>query len=214
MCLLNPRLQKIAPKNHLPRNSFSPLNLFAMKKITLFIFCFCLYASIASANFLRDLFEQAMEAFGAGQYDQAIELFQKSLQIKPDLAPAYNYMGLAYKAKGSDFPTIMNFFKKAIEADPQYAPAYENLGKSYYSIGEIDKAIDYCRKAVKLQPDLVTANLSLGWIYLLAKSQPRTAIKYFRKVGNGAQLPFASLGLGIAYFQDNQYPMMLETITS
>ncbi len=186
-----------------------------MKKIIpLSLAAILLSTSIANAISLKELFEQGLSALSQEKYDEAIKLFEKTIEIKPDLAPAYNYLGLAYKEKAEDNQKVIAAFRKSIELNPKYASPYENLGKLYYGMGEMDKAEEYCLKAVKLQPDLVSANLALGWIYLIGKSDPYKAIHYFSKVIDDNNLPFSFYGLGIAYFQAGQYPMTLDMITS
>ena len=41
-----------------------------------------------------------------GNYDKAIECYQKAIELNPDLAKAYYNMGVAYYAKGNFDQTI------------------------------------------------------------------------------------------------------------
>ncbi|KKS44747.1 MAG: TPR Domain containing protein [candidate division CPR1 bacterium GW2011_GWA2_42_17] len=164
---------------------------------------------------LKELFEQATGAFSQGDYGQAIKLYEQTLEIHPDFAPSYNFLGLSHKAVGTDLTDVAWLFKTAIDIDPNYAQAYDNLGKTYYSLGDFNKAEEHCLKAIELDPGLVTAKLALGWIYLLGKSQPGDAIHYFSEVVESReQLPFAYFGLGLAYFMEQQHFRVLEMITT
>lgn len=154
-----------------------------------------------------------IDAMQTDKNDEAIAAFEKIIVIKPDFAPAYNFLGMAYKNKGKDGHDIIPYFQKALAYDPNYAMAYDNIGKAYYGMGDMKKALEYCRKAIQYDPNLLTAHLSLGWIYLLGKQQPVNAIKHFKKVVNSNPLPYACLGLGLAYFQNNQTALVLEMIT-
>jgi tetratricopeptide (TPR) repeat protein len=176
------------------------------------VFAF-LFPTLSFAQTIKDLFAKGISALQSNKQDDAIEAFESILKIKSDFAPAYNFLGMAYKNKGKTAQDVIPYFEKAIAFDPNYAMAYDNLGKAYYGMGDMKKALDYCRKAIQYDPDLLTAHLSLGWIYLLAQQQPRSAIKHFKKVVNANPLPYACLGLGIAYFQDNQLDLVLEMIT-
>ena len=40
-----------------------------------------------------------------------------------------------------------------------------NLGAAYSDMGQFDKAIEYTRKAIALQPDLANAHMNLGALF-------------------------------------------------
>ncbi len=185
--------------------------------ILLFISNLILYSftSIAysDSNSLKSLFEKAMSAFVREDYSTAMNLFEKTLKIYP-LAPAYNYLGLCHKATGSDLKDVIYFFKKAIEIDPHYVNAYDNLGRIYYELGYFKKAEEYCKKALKIDKDCLSAKLALGWIDLLGLSKPDEAIYYFEQAKKKLDFPYLYLGLGIAYYMNNQNPKALEMITA
>ncbi len=170
-------------------------------------------ASIALANPVRQLFEKGAQAYNAQEYKKAIQFFKEAIKIYPELAPAYNYLGLCYKSLNADFPTVVGFFEKAIEIDPQYILAYDNLAKIYYGINDYAKAEKYNLKALEINPDLLSSHLSLGWINLLGKSDAEEAIYHFEKVVAQNEISYAYFGLGLAYFLDKNNPEVLNVIT-
>ena len=163
---------------------------------------------------LRQTFEQAEQAYNQGDYNKAISLFEKTLEIKSDFAPSYYYLGLTHKAIGTNLREVSWLFKKAVEIKPDYVYALDNLGKIYYQLGEFQKAIEVLEKAVEVEPKQFSAHLTLGWTYLLGVSQPADAISHFEKVLEEKQVPYAYFGLGMAYFMDNQRFRVLEMITA
>ena len=40
-----------------------------------------------------------------------------------------------------------------------------NLGAAYSDMGQFDKAIEYTRRAIALQPDLTNAHMNLGALF-------------------------------------------------
>ena len=177
------------------------------------ILFFLLNSSPALAqNVIKQLFDQANVAYNDGDYDKSIGLYEKAIEAAPNFAPGYNYLGLAHKARGTDLKEVLWLFKTATELDPNYANAYENLAKVSYNLGEFDQAQEYGLKAVSLDPKSVTAQLALGWIYLVGQSSPNKAIKYFKFAAN-QEVPLAYYGLGLAYFMDHQRLLVLESIT-
>jgi len=184
------------------------------KNIVFLIFIlFILFPPSSFANPIKKIFEKATQALQDGQYQKAIDLYEKTLEIYPDFAPSYYYLGLAHRAIGTELTDIIWLFKKATELNPNYAQAYDSLIRSYYGMGMFDEAEEAGLAAVRIDPDLVTAHLALGWIYILGKSQPRNSIYHFEKVLEKKDINYAFFGLGIAYVRDHQKFRALEMIT-
>lgn len=173
-----------------------------------------LFSSSVFAENLRELYQEGMRLYQEGEYQKAIESFEKAAKLNSNFAPAYNGLGLAYKELNASPSEVIWYFKSAVDIDPKFAEAYDNLGKAYYGIGQFDKAEEYCKKALEINPRLGSAEFSLAWVYLLGKSQPQEAIPYFKKVLEKSKIPFAYFGLGISYFMIDERALVLEIITS
>jgi len=189
-----------------------------MKKRLYAVFIFVILAlstssALANTEILKKLFQSATIAYNQADYKNAIKLYEKSIEIYP-LAQTYNFLGLSHKAIGAKEEDIAWYFKNAIELDSHYAPAYRNLGKLYYSMGRYEEAKDTTIKAVELNPRDDSAQLSLGWIYLLGLSEPGFAIDHFKSVVENRSMPYANLGLGFAYIMNEEKFMALEMITT
>jgi len=81
--------------------------------------------------------------------DEAIECWQKAIEINPDHASAYHNMGGAFENKG-DYNKAIKFYQKAIEIKPNLVNAHYFLGFVYHEIGNIDKAIECFQQAARL----------------------------------------------------------------
>ncbi len=170
-------------------------------------------ASSAHAATIRELYEQAGEAYNHQDYDRAISLYQEIIKMAPHFAPAYAGIGLALKDKGGDNDEVMYYYKTATIMDPTNAAAFEQLGRLYYSLDKFDKAEKNFQKALSIDPGMLSAKLSLAWIYLLNKSKPEVAIQYFKTILKKTPSPNVYFGLGMAYFADNDRPQAMEIIT-
>jgi tetratricopeptide (TPR) repeat protein len=163
---------------------------------------------------LREMYESAVDSYNTGQYDQAVEKYQQIIKEVPQFAAAYIGLGLVLKAQGADIEEVLYYYKMAVDKDPSNVQSLEQLGRLYYSIGQMSKARVVFEKALKINPNLMTAKLSLAWISLVGKnSNPSYAIKYFKDVLRSNTNPNAYFGLGIAYFSDNQREKVLDVIT-
>lgn len=185
-----------------------------MRKILIsFYLVFFLLIPPAYANSAKIIFDEAIKAYNEKNYDRAIELFEKTIEIVPNLAQAYHHLGLAYKAKGIHLEEVVWLMETAVEIDPHYVQAYDSLAKVYYNLGDYKKAEEYSLKAIELDPSLLNPYLSLAWVYLLGQSNPDQAIFYFKYVTDRAQIPLAYFGLGMAYFMNHERSQVLEMIT-
>jgi tetratricopeptide (TPR) repeat protein len=105
-----------------------------------------------------------------GNYDAAIYLFTKGLEVNPDNQYLYNDRGLCYVEKGDTDKAIAEF-SKAIELDPNFAKAYYDRGLayfekgSYYNRAPFENATSDLTKAIELEPDNVDAYYNRGLVY-------------------------------------------------
>jgi tetratricopeptide (TPR) repeat protein len=105
-----------------------------------------------------------------GNYEGAVYLFTKGLELNPTNHYLYNDRGLCYLALG-DIDEAISDFSKAIELEPDFAGAYFNRGLAYLKAGSkytpegrssLEKAISDYSKAVELKPDYVEAFYQRG----------------------------------------------------
>ncbi|MBF0385900.1 MAG: tetratricopeptide repeat protein, partial [Candidatus Omnitrophica bacterium] len=160
--------------------------------------------SIASENPVKKLFEAGVIAYKNGEFKKAITFFEKTLELYPNLAQSYNYLGLAYKETGLPIEDVAKYYEKAISIDPSLADSYDNLARIYYTLTRYDDAEKAALKAAEINPRLYTARLTLGWTYLLGKSMPDKAAEYFNEVVKEQDVAYAYFGLGMTYFMKNQ----------
>jgi tetratricopeptide (TPR) repeat protein len=104
-----------------------------------------------------------------GQFDRAIEDYNKVLEINPRDAVAYVNRGVAYYDKGQ-YDQAISDYNKAIEINPRDVYAYGNRGNVYYNKGQYDKAIADYNKVIEINPRDADAYYNRG-IAHEAKSQ-------------------------------------------
>ncbi|MDH4275597.1 MAG: tetratricopeptide repeat protein [Gammaproteobacteria bacterium] len=67
------------------------------------------------------------------QLNQAIDAYEKLLQLRPDLPEAYNNLAVLYAARGDD-KRARDYLFTALNTHPSYALAYQNLNQLYASL--------------------------------------------------------------------------------
>jgi tetratricopeptide (TPR) repeat protein len=86
------------------------------------------------------------------EYDQAIQNYDKAIELNPNLAIAYNNRGNAYEDKG-EYDRAIQDYDKAIELNPNLAIVYNCRGNVYVDKGKYDQAIQDYNKAIELDPE-------------------------------------------------------------
>jgi Tfp pilus assembly protein PilF len=98
------------------------------------------------------LVNEAMAYARMGENQKANEALQKALNVAPDNAAANFNMGLL-KAEENDPKAAEKHLRAALKADPQMAQAAYNLCV-ILSKDRLDEAVDFCRKAAEMRPDV------------------------------------------------------------
>ena len=130
-------------------------------------------------------------------HDLAINNYKKAIEIKPDLAEAYNNLGTCFGESGK-LDEAIDSFKQAIAIQPRYAEACFNMGRYLNS----EEAIDSYKKAIELKPDFAGAYVNLGNL-LRIRGELKNAIDSFKKaIDIKPDFVEAYTNMGIA-LQDN-----------
>jgi tetratricopeptide (TPR) repeat protein len=112
----------------------------------------------------RRLNNAGVMAYHNGQYEKALELFRKALDLDPAMTEAYNNLGLTYTEINEE-EKATEAFKKAIELGPELAAAYNNLGYLFYRLGSYEEAIEMYNEAIGRSTDNSSAYTNLGNAY-------------------------------------------------
>jgi tetratricopeptide (TPR) repeat protein len=87
--------------------------------------------------------------FGKKQYDEAIELYEKAVQLMPGESTVYYNIGAAYSNKQSQRKAVEAYLK-AVEINPKFGDAHYGLAYSYYSLQDYTSAWKHLEIAQKL----------------------------------------------------------------
>jgi tetratricopeptide (TPR) repeat protein len=106
----------------------------------------------------------ALAYFRQGQLDEAMEHYQRALEIEPTNSCALISMGMIHLRQGNPEDAIA-LFRKALEIDPEDDDAHCSLGIALCRTGHIDEGIDQLSQAVGIDPTNITARASLGMAF-------------------------------------------------
>jgi len=134
----------------------------------LVVICFA-FLSNAYAQSAKELSDQAHKYYKQGNYQQAITLLQKSINMVP-AAESYYGLGLCYIQTG-DLAKATSAFHTAARKDKYFVKALYALAQIYsstkYGHFNLDAAIDVLVKALAIDPNHAAAQFKLGEIYFI-----------------------------------------------
>ena len=99
-----------------------------------------------------NLYEKANEHFMIGEYHEAIELYDKILEISPSNAKTSLMKGIALDNLERHKASILEFYK-VNQQDPENITALIGLGGGFGNYGEYKQALTYFEQAYELAPE-------------------------------------------------------------
>ena len=127
----------------------------------------------------------------AGEYQKALDIYQRVLQINPEYTAARIGMGTTLNnwgsqhARNKDWEQALAHYQQALEHDPACRPALQNLGETLMRIGweqgangDMEGAIGTYQKLIAVAPDNAEVHNNLGVIHF-KKREYSKAKTYF-----------------------------------
>jgi Flp pilus assembly protein TadD len=104
-----------------------------------------LLPALALAQDAGALYREGARLFAERQIDSAIAAFQRSVQLRPDFAPAWKALGVAFASRG-DYESAETPFRNACERQPKLPDVCLYYGRTLYLLNRFQPAIDVLRK--------------------------------------------------------------------
>jgi protein O-mannosyl-transferase len=120
---------------------------------------------IERANYFIALGSLGREMKKVGRYDEAIELYERALNLWPNSDRAYLNLADALAITGRTSEAV-TAYKKVLELEPNDAGAHFNLAATLLQSGNRDDATKHLRKAVEIRPRFARAHYRLGKVLM------------------------------------------------
>jgi tetratricopeptide (TPR) repeat protein len=111
----------------------------------------------------RDQLNKGVQAYKNAAFQIAIEHFKNAIQLDPTLINAKLYLATAFAqqyAPGGESPENIKIGQQAIDAfqnvlkqDPKNTTALASIGQIYYNMKDFDKAKDFNRQRIEIEPN-------------------------------------------------------------
>jgi tetratricopeptide (TPR) repeat protein len=110
----------------------------------------------------------------AGRLPEAIALFSEIIRRKPAFAEGWNKRATAYFLAG-DYRRSLADCAEVIKRNPRHFGALSGYGQIYFRLQQFDKAIEYWRRALRVNPNLPGVQMNIeGAEQLLREKSART----------------------------------------
>ena len=137
------------------------------------------------------LSDRAATHTSAGEYQKALDIYLRVLQINPEDTVARIGMGTTLNnwgsqhARNKDWEQALAYYQQALEYDPACRPALQNLGETLMRVGweqeangDMEGAIGTYQKLIAVAPDNAEVHNNLGVIHF-KKREYSKAKTYF-----------------------------------
>jgi tetratricopeptide (TPR) repeat protein len=123
--------------------------------------------------------EYADRADDAGEYEKAVRGYRQAVRLKPDSAPLWSLLGIAYRQL-HQYDQAVEALQEAIRLKPDDAGRWALLGASYVELRQHDQAVKAYQEAIRLKPDDAGAWCNLG-LACLELGRYDQAVKAYRE---------------------------------
>src|SRR5437764_509575 len=96
----------------------------------------------------EELFRQGGRLFAERRTDAAIAVFQRSVALRPEYAPAWKALGVVFASRG-EFDRAETPFLNACERQPSLPDACLYYGRTLYLLNRFQPAIDVLRPVLR-----------------------------------------------------------------
>src|SRR5262249_25381824 len=111
----------------------------------------------------RAYLNQGVGAYKAERYPQAVEFFQKAVELDPAFKTAHLYLATAYMSQyipGADSPENTRFaenahdeFRAVLKLDPNNGIATASIASLYFNQKKLDEAKDWYQRLGVINPE-------------------------------------------------------------
>jgi len=158
-----------------------------------------------------ELNSKAKQDISREQYDSAIELCNKAIELDNNHVESFYLMGNAYKLK-KEYDKAIENYKKAVEMDNNHTNAWNDMGLAHACKKDFDKAIEMYQTAIGVEPTQANVFYNMGNAYKHKKDFDKAIESYAKAVNINTNHAKAWFFMGSTYYDKNDYDKAFQCI--
>lgn len=127
---------------------------------------------------INDLLDTALSYIEAGDYQNAIALYEQIATLDDENAKIYSGIGYLYTLQGN-FLAASAAYQKALSIDPENPDFYYALGYSFANAGKYNDAATAYYYAIDLEPENIQHYIGLGVVLLRQQNYAKAEEVYY-----------------------------------
>jgi tetratricopeptide (TPR) repeat protein len=127
----------------------------------------------------KDWINKGNELFDKGKFNEAIQTYQRALNLKSNDIDLLINIGLSYRHL-EDYDKAIEYYDKVLEIDPDNKTVINNIGYTLECKGEIDEAIVNYKKSLDIDPAYDIPLVNLSNIYFDKKEYDKVIVIFER----------------------------------
>ena len=138
--------------------------------------------TILTATFGQDAkeyYEKGLEKAQAGELDEAIKLFSKSIELQPEDYYSWFNRGIAKNMQGQNEDALLDF-DQTLKLAPNYKKGYLNRGIAKKRLTDYEGALCDYSYAIKLDSSYTDAYYNRGLVYEMLSKKDSACIDFNR----------------------------------
>lgn len=156
-----------------------------MKKVIFMMICWVIYTA-AFGQDAKQLQEEGIEKAEAGELDEAMVLFSRSIELEPDDHYAWFNRGITQNMLGLNRGALLDF-EQTIKLDPYYAKGYLNRGTTKKRLTDYEGAISDYSYAITLEPEYADAFYNRGLVLEMLSKNDSACLDFTRALELGLE---------------------------
>jgi len=116
------------------------------------------------------LMAAGVEQMQAGRYADAVATFSEVIRRRPDFAEGWNKRATVHYLAG-DYRKSLADCDEVMKRNPYHFGAISGYGQIYFRLEQYDKALDYWRRALEVNPNMLGVEVNIKGVEQLLKEK-------------------------------------------
>jgi tetratricopeptide (TPR) repeat protein len=121
------------------------------------------------------LYQQGVALMGDARYAEAMGLFNRIIRERPAFAEGWNKRATLYFMLG-EYQLSLRDCAEVVKRNPDHFGVYAGYGQIYVNLEQFDKALEYFRKALAVNPNMTSVARNIERIEELQRERRRNMI--------------------------------------